>query len=211
MRSTRADCKLIPRACSQSPWKIALDCSVLAEPEVSTVFIKIPEPLLVGQCAVSQWTNAVFPKAGKARGDQSLIYAWVPGLPEASNLPAVILTPCPALCALQPLPTSVGAPWAAPCVCGGHPSLKLPIWLEAEHSSLVCNCSEFQSCSQYHFWFLSVFVSCCLWWAQEVWGCMEIAVPRQERHKVHPPLLQNHWSDERFFIPAVAKNALSVL
>lgn len=54
MRSPRADCKLIPRACSQSPLKIALDCSVLAEPEVSTVLIKMPEPLLVGQCAVSQ-------------------------------------------------------------------------------------------------------------------------------------------------------------
>lgn len=32
--------------------------------------------------------------------------------------------------------------------------------------------------------------SCCLRWAQEVWGCLKIAAPRQ-RHKVHPLSLQN--------------------
>lgn len=54
---------LIPRACSQSPSKIALDCSLLAEPEASTVLIKVPEPLLVGQHALSHsLRNTVSPK-----------------------------------------------------------------------------------------------------------------------------------------------------
>jgi len=42
------------KGCSQSPSQIALDCSVLAEPEVSTVLIIMPEPLLVGHCALSR-------------------------------------------------------------------------------------------------------------------------------------------------------------
>lgn len=45
---------LMPRACSQSPLKIALDCSLLAKSEVSAVFIKTPEPLLVGQHVLSR-------------------------------------------------------------------------------------------------------------------------------------------------------------
>lgn len=54
---------LIPRACSQSPSKIALDCSLLAEPEASAVLIKVPEPLLVGLHALSHTLrNTVSPK-----------------------------------------------------------------------------------------------------------------------------------------------------
>lgn len=44
---------LIPRACSQSPSKIALDCSLLAESEASALLIKMPEPLLVGRRVLS--------------------------------------------------------------------------------------------------------------------------------------------------------------
>lgn len=54
---------LIPWAWSQSPSKIALDCSLLAKTTASTILIQTPEPLLAGQHALSHWlTNTISPK-----------------------------------------------------------------------------------------------------------------------------------------------------
>lgn len=202
---------LTPRACSQTPSKAAVYCSLSAKAGVSTVLMEQSEPLQVGQHVPSHGIrNAVFP--GEREKGQSVIYiagsrVWLkfPTCLQKEHAPSASASSAPVLPARAPrLPAEDEEDAFSPA----------PLW-SLQSRALCCVAARNARVLPTSLLLSKCLCSCCLWWEWEVWGCLEIAAPRQ-RHKVHPPSLQNIGLmknllfDERSFIPSVAKNVLSL-